>query len=401
MIGTHTQKLTVSNAKQDAVCSHIISDLDKRYITSKTTNLTQQYFACPRSAGNMREFRELSQAILNNQSEKPKPHLPAVQDGRLVKQLVLPTSDAAYLNDQYVNVSPLESLGLLREVWLRTHKKAIKHQRYSLETTPAAYANHSELLLLQAGRVALLQRGVIYKQFYGEDISQKTTALMLRFDCQNMNICSGFVAHGHPAITAAGGLVHLLERKIQANISFAIGFSGINWNSRRRGTNHLPETIKNKLNKPVILHEMTGSGDIVLLLKTQGDYQQLASEMQNITRFAGGSIFNLQIKFLDNQNPPKLPFLHSSLSDVRVFDSTDALGSALHHYATHNHFSINQVGYAFLENPTFRNNSRKSNYPHAWAEPVYSLFKQDWFSESAYFARKSLKNCIIWESAIA
>lgn len=379
MIGTHTTKLVNARAKQDAVCANIVANLDRRYITSKTVRLTKQHWACPYNAADMRKWRE--------SNYEPVLILPEIQDGRAVKQVLLPLND--WRDNKYVAVSPLESLGLLHELYLRANQTDVQRQYFQLEPTPAARANHGELMLAQSGAVCLLTRSITS---YVEPTDDTTSCVAVKFEAQNANINSGFFSLGHPAITAVGGLVHTIERAINQDVHFALGIDDIYRQKQRRYSRHNPATKKTVWG---ITTEMTAHVHVTLLLKCDdlgGLYEYLKKRPLN--RFAGGSIWDYQVELISDSKPPASNYVVNAANDTDI--DTDSLDAALRMYQevppTH---SVNQVGYAYLESPVQRENVR-NNYPHAWAESIYSVVKQSGFSEDAWWERQSFENYTVW-----
>lgn len=394
MIGTHTVKLVNSKAKQDALCADIIADLPDHFVTSQTTNITKKYYACPKNAADMRTWREQS-ALVNGGELEPEHYIPNIQDPREIKQLLIP--QYKWQLNNYHSVTPVESLGLLREVWLRSKALKTYVHHHPLEVTPAAFSNHSELLLDQAGHVALLKRGVKVTQYEGDECSN---VLQMVFDVQKMNVASGFLAYGHPAITAIGGLVHTLERQTEQAIKFAVGFKSLSFDGLMRESNYKRGTIKSQLTKPMVINELTASGEIVLLFKA-ADLTKLASELKRITRVSGGRVFNPKITEIWNEPPEIASYLRSAIGEVKIDPSNpdieDALAHAIFMYQNNrNAYSLNHTGYAYLEEPRHRKYSRDEQYLHAWVEPIYSLVKQGVFSEKCWWSRQNKNGYMAW-----
>ncbi|MDO4700692.1 MAG: type I-F CRISPR-associated protein Csy2 [Moraxella sp.] len=377
MLATHSVKLINAKAQQDAVCSQIIDELDKRYLTSQSIEMTKKYWSCPRSSANIKHFKDT----------QPAEHLPNIQDGRAIKQLLIPTQD--WRNDNYISITPLESMGLLHELYLRLKDNdSIKFKRFLLEPNVPAWGNHGELMVEQKGRLYLLQRRL------ANIVSENDTEEMIcvSFMAQGANITSGFVTYGHPAITAIGGLVHTLERAVGDDIKFAIGIRSIIPENQKRYNSY------NKVKKKTIwgiTNELTATLEIRLLLKSDNlpKLQQCLLETP-ILRFAGGSIWDYKVFATDA--PPVANYLIDATCDIQTDDKRDVLSQALFlHASTPSIYSLNQAGYALLETPKERKNSRNS-YKHAWAEPIYIMTKQSSFTKKAWWHRHLAENHIIW-----
>lgn len=380
MIGTHTVKLINARAKQDALCANIVADLDKRYITSSTVKLSKQHWACPYNAADMRKWKD--------EDIEPVISLPDIQDGRAVKQILLPMDN--WQQDGYVATSPIESLGLLHELYLRAAQTNVQHRYFEIEPTPAARANHGELMLEQKGKLCLLTRGITNNIHYKTD--SRTSCVAVRFEAQNTNISSGFFALGHPAITAVGGLVHAIERDIGQDIKFAIGLDSTFFQSQRRYSRF------NKSPKKVVwglTTELTAHLDILLLLECE-DLPALYSHLSKrpINRFAGGSVWNYQVELINDECPPMSNYIVNAIDDIDI--QTDALDAALELYHEQPPiYSVNQIGYAFLEEKTERKMAR-NGYDHVWSEPIYSMVKQAGFTNKAWWKRGSNEDHVAW-----
>lgn len=396
MIATHSTKLTNGKAKQSAVCSEIIADVPSDIICSKNTPLVKRYFACPKNAADMRVWREKS-AQANSGKVAVEKHLPDITDGRAVKQVLLPLKD--WKNDEYLSVSPLASMGLMRELWLRAKEKGLKVDNHIIQAVPAAYSNHGELLLDQAGRLALLKRGV-RKQ---EPSTAKFTGVVFSFYAQDMNIAGGLIAKGLPSITAMGGLVHLLERQTGQDIQFACGLESIKWNGRRRFGTY---TSKAKPAVPSYTTESTGSGKVHLLLKCKDPIMLSQSLQENMPRrFAGGSLFEENIQVLDDETVPAASYLTAYKPQPKIAPLDAVLNSAKaeqeERYGEKGQDTelkaptLLECGYGLLEQPKPREMAR-NGYSHAWAEPLFMAVEQSIFGEDCFFERKIQDGAVLW-----
>lgn len=380
MQATHSSKLINSTAQQDAVCADIIDVLDKRLISSQSVKLTQKYWSCPRNAADIKLYKDTPPIV----------YLPPIQDARAVKQLLIPTDD--WHNDSYVAVSPLESLGLLHELYTRLQNaKDNIHKRFLLEPTIAAWANHGELVVRQKGRLYLLQRGLA-QEINTRNKEQVEPMVCLSFVVQNANVCSGFLAYGHPSICAVGGLVHSIERAVGDDIQFALGLNNVYFEGQKR----YPRFRKSdKQTVWSFTNELTATLDVHLLLKSK-DLEKLYQYLQDnpFKRFAGGSVWDCRISIANIA-----PVANYIIDDTCYANiKTDILDYALFvHSAVPATHHINCVGYATLELPSHKDNSRE-NYPHAWAEPLYAVTKQENFSKKAWWTRTFKQNHVIWSA---
>ncbi|MPN53968.1 hypothetical protein SDC9_201637 [bioreactor metagenome] len=61
--------------------------------------------------------------------------------------------------------------------------------------------------------------------------------------------------------------------------------------------------------------------------------------------------------------------------------------------------SLNMTGYAHLEPPQLRKNTREAEYLHVWAEPVFSLVHQGSLDEKGWWRRVSLDHGTVWQGS--
>lgn len=394
MIGTHTSKLTNPKAQQNALSAEIIGEINPKWICSSTVDLEKKFFACPKNAADISKWKLIAAEANHNKKNNLNYFLPDITDGRFVKQILLPLDDSY---ENYVNASPVESLGLLREVWIRSKELEISPWRYILEPTPSAYANHGELMLDQAGRLALLMRRIDYTVLKR---GAKTTCVALIADITNINIGAGWIGAGFPAITGVGGLVHALERNIGAKIAFAIGFKSLECSRYTLGTNYARKTQKNLITKPRLISELNGNGQVVLLLHCPGYEKQIAEIVtQQTTRINGGSLHNKVVKIIINQSPPIASYLKDFSSYICPTNNTDILTDSLLSYQ--DGYLINQIGFASLEEPVFgRTAVRSPDYPHSWCEPLHTVLSQSSFDDDCWWHRRNSPGVFWYEKMV-
>lgn len=396
MIATHTPKLTNARTQQDAICSDIVGDIDKRLICSKNIFMEKKYWVAPRNSADMKKWKE----AINNVSFYPLYSLPDIQDGRNVKQVLVPTDNWMYdESDSYIAVSPIESMGVLNELNRRLDKSVTnKYKLTTIQVTPQALPNHGEYLMSTRGKLPILLRGVTETVGYQSvENSTKTNCVALTFNVQDCNIGAGFFCVGHPAITAIGGLVHSIERNLNTNIDFAVGL----YSTQPRGQKRYSRLNAKKEAVWGLTTELTGNAEIVLLLRSK-DLELLYKYMvaNPIHRVAGGSVWDYQVEYILDGTPPPANYLINATDDMDVsftsFDD-DALAEALYFHGLEKPiYSINQTGYAFLEYPKPDRAIARKGYPHAWAEPIYSLIRQDVFSDKAFWQRDTFNTHLVW-----
>ncbi|RQR79129.1 hypothetical protein DIE11_17145 [Burkholderia sp. Bp9012] len=361
-------------------------------------------WACPTNAADMRMFREIAAS-----SDFSTPQLPPIIDPGL-KQILVPQQDWA--TDGYVSVSPVASAGLAHEVFARLPERKLPSHRWMIQSIPAAVANHGETLLVQDGAVRLIRRGVS-KILMHSELQGNAPAVVLRGRVERMNVAGGMLSVGLPAITAIGGLVHSIERRVGSALEFAIGLNDSRWvagarHTVTRGATVVPVALQGRIRAGQAYgtvvpkygyqrDEIQANGHFLLLVRG-GPSDAIGEELKRITRFAGGSVFDSVVDIIQpGARIEPASFIVDASQELRRRPAgTDALDAALSAYGRdgswidrnwfqhRNGYSLSMSGYAWLEPPQNRKNSR-DNYPHVWAEPVFSLVTQGRLSEMAWW----------------
>lgn len=392
MIATHTPKYFNARVKNEAICSRI-ENVAEYLVCSKNVSMRKELWACPLNSANMKKTRAEIEAL--EDGSEVEAYLPNITDPK-VKQLLLP------FDGDYISVSPVPSVGLLNELFNRLREQRIHNYKHIIQPNLLALANHGEGLLSQAGFIRALRRGVfrVDKKEYKDNFVQLTA------NCQSMNISNGMVAIGFPAITAIGGLVHSIERKIGKDILFSIGLKKCNW---KKGIEKSVAVVGKKVSNVLVTDEVKANADIVILLKTDdvNDLESIAKELKGVTRICGGSLFNENVSIIKNGMPDYASYLYDCSFNLKATNEKDVLQVALDFYAsdrkevdgklkaTGNNYTLNQTGYALLETPTERNNSR-NGYKHAWVEPVFSLVAQTDMCNLAWWVRSQDEQGVFW-----
>lgn len=411
MISTHTPKMFNARIKSPALAAKIKGSVPNGSICSQTTSLRKELWAAPSNSANIKEWRETVAKLPVDFSFEPS--LPDITDPQL-KQILLPVD---WRNDSYVSITPAASMGVIHELFQRLREQNLPYRKWIIQPTPAAMANHGEALLMQSGTVRLLRRGPakITNGNWKGDFVQLTAR------CEKMNISSGMVAVGFPAITAIGGFVHTIERKIGENIEFAFGIKSADWvsgvpkiNIHKTSYGSSSGRVKGGKATPVpgySTEEITANCEIVLLIRTKADHLgELVDILEKAHRIAGGRLFDVDVSIVTNGAPPEASYMLDASADIekRKKDGIDSLQIALDMYAMdgkwidkewhqpRNGYTLNHTGYAFLERPTERQNSR-CNYLHAWAESTHSLITQGSMTESCWWSRDSNESGVFWK----
>ncbi|OVE45676.1 type I-F CRISPR-associated protein Csy2 [Chromobacterium violaceum] len=409
MLATHNAKAFHARYRQPAIRSELPDSIPASFICSKTVT-GRRYWAMPNNAAQMAEYR----ALAEQQIAPLPPLIPALADANL-KQVLLPYGGT------YVSATPVASAKLLHRAWQGLNGKP--RLEHIVQPTPAALANHGEAIMLQSGRVSLFRRG-ISKIYYPHAVKLDEAVVCITARVRNMNISGGMLSVGWPALSAIGGTVHALERKIGDRIQFAFGMSScqrmrgavkavVNKANAVAGDGRLPGKTIHTL-PGYNLSQISGHCEIVLLLKTNPDkHRQLKQAAQELTRLAGGSIEEMKIQIAHRL--PKVPYLLDASKDIarlRQASDADAFDAMLALYlgdgewtargwlADTNAYLPIMSGYGFLHEPAESPNSRSVGYRHAFVEPIFSAVCQVGFTDDCWFDRFEYEWGVTWQKAI-
>lgn len=229
------------------------------------------------------------------------------------------------------------------------------------------------------------------------------------------------MAIGWPALTAIGGVAHVIERKTGLKIEFAVGMKKNYW---KFGTEKLSVPTMNSKKRAgrgtvgiipgYVRDQIKATAEIIVLFRTADDHRShpmIVDALKGITRLAGGSLFDVSVSVCSDQLPPAAAYLIDAGQDVKRLlkagGHQDSLDAALSMYGadgewkngewfqSRNGYTLNQSGYALLEAPKIRKNAR-SNLCHAWVEPVFSLVTQGSVSDGAWWRRETAEAGVAW-----
>jgi len=413
MIATHAPKMYNARSKQSAIMARILREVPHYLVCSQTAKIRKEFWAAPKNAAHIKIHRETADKFVEADF---KESLPDIEDPSQVKQLLVPLD---WRNDEYVCVTPVTSMGFSYELFKRLHESNLPYRRWVIQPNGSALANHGEALLKMFGTTRLLMRGARNQE--RSEWTGDFVKLEARFE--KMNISSGMVSVGFPAITAIGGLVHAIERKTNADIDFAVGFRRVEWEagvskttaykaSGRMYHGRINGKITIKPSPSYSTEEIVAKGKVVLLLRSDYDLDEIANALKSIQRIAGGHLFDTSISVEIDANAPEYTYLSDASS--HMIDTGDSMDSALMLYGEHGHwengkynytkgegvYTLTHSGYAFLEQPKERKNSRK-NYPHAWCESVFSCIKLSSASDDVFWSRDVSDGLVYWRSSLS
>jgi hypothetical protein len=422
MIGTHAPKMFNPRLKQSPLRARVISASNSA-ITSATTNLRRELWALPLNAADMAAERQQRDQAGATAFE---PSIPNIADPRL-KQVLIPVGD--WRKDEYVATSPIASVGLLHEMYQRLKERNLPHYLHTVQPTAAAISNHGEGLLMQGGKVMLMRRGIVETAGKSE-LRGAAPVVELRARVERMNISAGMMSVGWPAMTAIGGLIHALERELDDDLQFAFAMHHCQWVNGplhtipRGGTPNAPLALEGRVRAGQVYGVVTPtpgyardeiSANALISLFVRGvNPQRLAPALRQITRLAGGSVFDptTTIHHPGDEIEGMSFLLDASAEIERRPSGADALDAALDAYGrdgswtkrdgwyqSKNGYTLNATGYAWLETPQVRANAR--SHKHAWSESVFSLVTQGSLTDDAWWHRTVTPNGVRWCSATA
>lgn len=379
MIATHSNKAIDSRMKQTAIRARTTVS-SPAIFGSHLLPLT--YFAAPFSAADIRDEREEA-AEANAQQlslDEIGIELPDIEDGR-IKQLLVP-----YLND-YAAVTPVPSLAVMTAL---NGEKLANHHWHCLQPVGAAASNHGDPIAAKRGFIKLQHNKCTGDMYSGR--FHKSFVLFTAY-AQNINLSACYVSMGLPALTGIGGAVHVLERETGLSLSFGFGIKNIeNLTHASRGTNSHRTALKHQKAMPMVVsNEVTSNAEIAIIIACDDadKAQAIIAACDKLQRLCGGSLFKQQARFVSNNDLPPY-FWYAKFDDFKSDDWNDHM-TAINQRAA----KLVQTGYALLEQPAPKKLAR--NYPHAWAEPVFSLLKLN--SPPDFFTLQHVDgDCLMWSS---
>ena len=380
--GTHAAKMFDSSIKQFAMVANMAGKPPKHFISSQSVK-GRELWAMPFNAADMATAKAVCPKTL-------PVYLPDFMDGRL-KQILLPYRDG------YLAAAPVPSAKVHYELFCALKDKP--YRSWLIQPVMAAWSSHGESVLAQKGRFRLLMTRVRMPTM---PFVLPEKAVCVSFRCERMNIAGGMAAVGAPAITAIGGLVHAIERSFGSEVHFAVGFEWVNWHSRARGANYQRKTpmIKLAVNK-IMTDEVTGSGKVHLILKS--DKEGLAEHMRAnpFNRFAGGTVWDFSVQtggeifatFLCDNSKHLVGADDVLAAAIKLYETEDTWGECPKLIST---YGINHVGYGLLETPKQRAKARKG-YPSAWVEPLFGAVVLTDNPDNLFWRRVEYDGAVIWQ----
>lgn len=410
-IGTHSVKALDSRQKQCAIRTEL-NDLGQNVFASHL--LKKKYFAVPRNAANLTIARqEAAQANEGNDTVETTDYIPKIEDGR-IKQLLLP-----YLQD-YLSITPVPSLHVMDN--LNKYSLAIgSYHKQCVQPVGAATANHGDPICAYRGYLKLIRNWIPkYQKLAVAEFESPVILITAR--CENMNISSSYVSVGLPPLTAIGGFIHTIERRIGKSLPFGFGIQnfGRSVTSVKRGSSTIkgiPSVVKPE-KIALFTDEITTNAEVAFILKsddpeTLNAVQKMSKKMN---RFSGGVLWDIKVKMVSSvadyywyqkdQDPTliahvKLPedidyknnLKADQLTVYQQWEHENPIFSGFIKSITLNYRLI-QSGYALLNEPVLDDKARSNSKLHAWAEPVFSLIELG--NEPTFFKLTQKDNLFIW-----
>lgn len=425
-IATHSTKFLNPKLKQNALCADVISSVPEAYICSKTTQIREKYWASPLNSADMK----IANAFLEDLKAKnqlPENYIPSIEDHR-VSQVLLPKKN--WQDGHYVSVTPVSSLGMVHENHSRISDLEIYHKAVMIQPNAQIRSNQSYLMNKIGGAIKALRDDIDFNSLQLEsrnnDQFWKGDFVELTGTAQGVDVFSGALAYGLPALTAIGGFVHVIERLLGVDIEFAFGIKGSTYQHGQKMSSQLKAgsgsvisgfgRIESKSVSAVLsaynLAKRTANFDFVLMLRSNKcklEAIKAALNKINNKRIAGGSVFNEEIKIKRKKKAEKAFYITDFSKTAQYIlgrskNYVDALDVLHHLYQKdirnkgYRYFTANQVGFGLLETPEKRANLRQIEYMHAWAESIHGTIMLGHASKRMWFSKIYLDHGIIYRN---
>lgn len=385
MIATHNPKTLNSKLKQAPICA-VVAPAHPHFLHSGNVH-GRELFAAAQNAADTKAARGMAENAGLVETSIPQP-----TDGK-IKQLLLP-----YLDD-YVALSPVPSLKIMDELYERTKELRESKQppylfskKAIIQDSAVASNNHGDPVAAHGGKLWVISQHV-YPVKPEKLLTFSTDGVLITADVQGLQVSSNYVQSGMPAITAIGGLVHVLERQTGQKLSFAVGFGEthdtIHQTAKKTGT------VKGGKYTIDLNTEETTVNTMVYIFVATDNPAPVQDAAQKIKRIAGGTAWNItadpvttehQVPIVRWLNPlvvdtaPHADTLYAYIEQKRTNPATTA---------------IVQNGYVMLHEPFEHPYSRADSKMFAWAEPVHCMCSVE-YAITSLWQLKIRGNFLCW-----
>lgn len=362
LFATHSVKIYNPVAQQEPLVARVLTSRTD-ILTSKS--IPEKYFAAPMNAIHIKQARldaEEANKKLGELGQTAKLNVVSLQSG-IVKQILMPLERTS--ND-YVSLSPLPSLALMdRFNKIKFKETNLKIRSQVIQPSPMARLNHGDPIASNFGEAR-----IVVNELKGThpsyEIQNGEVAITARVE--GASISDVYLSTGLPSLSAVGGLVHVLERDTGLELDFAFGVKnivGIQYGKVGIVTNR--SSIKgNRKNRVIDATQIRASMDITILLKYKNSQELdlILAAASRVSRFAGGSIFKLNIQVSGLVNTFWYNSINADYSSIETVIQSMEEDESL---------KLISNGFALLSDIKESNNSRSGK--HAWAEPTFKLFR--------------------------
>lgn len=373
MLTTHNFRTLNPSVSQTPLCQTLKSNLPKTFISSATISLRRYVWVDGQSA-HISPF-ELMQAKQANEYYLSNGYLPPEFESKT--ELIDPVLNRLSLyvgkvdqERKYYSISTAPCMGILHEIACREKENPnVLLSKQQVEANPARYFKHGQIIIEHQGvlKSFLLPR-IVPMQSTLKTITDKKYAI-LEFEILQLNVATGLVGIGLPALTMIGMFVsNYLEKEAAPNseLHFSVGFKSIDnrFKSDRYSGTLLNENIYRKSHVKAY---------IVISANTEAETESVYQKLNSDFKIAGNVLHAKKTYFTDEI--PSAYWLHGVEKDVEKFiennPDKDALDAAFY-LAEQNCLSVPvATGFALMSNPTPTQHVEHTKHPHAWAETVF------------------------------
>lgn len=391
MLTTHNFRTLNPSVSQTPLCQTLKSELPKTFISSATISLRRYVWVDGQSA-HISPF-ELMQAKQANEYYLANGHLPPEVESKT--ELIDPVLNRLSLHigkvnqeRKYYSVSTAPCMGILHEISCREKENPnVLLSKQQVEANPERYFKHGQIIMEHQGvlKSFLLPR-IVPVQTTETTHTDKKYAV-LEFEILQLNVATGLVGIGLPALTMIGMFVsNYLEKEVtpDGELTFSIGFKSIDnrFKSDRYSGKLLNENIYRKSHVKAY---------IVVSAETEEETHNVFQKMNSDFKIAGNTLHAKKTYFTNEV--PMAYWLDGVEQEVEEFITNnpgkDALDAAFY-LAEQNRLTVPvATGFALMSNPTVAHHVEHTKHPHAWAETVFKSLQLTYkpFHESLLFKR--------------
>lgn len=416
MIVTHSNKFLTPKSKVVGGVLNSALDIPDFFISSNHVSQSKKYWANPISAAYYREAKEMAERA--NKEGAVENCFPDFVDG-FTKQLFLKT------NKGYIVHSPLTSCSLVDEFTTKAreyHKNliskylALKEDRktnkytqsvkffgsgyfdHQIQPSGVTLGNRGELAVKHGGRFFIKSTPFLgaFKSHSKINLNENRKHLFFYGSLDGVNLNSGFISSGVPALTAIGGMIESIELKLNYDNPIPFAFGLKNHSMSKGGKLSTTFSKDRKIIPQLVLEEKNGSLDFVIVLDvTNFDFDDIKNELLKINRLAGGSIFNYNVSNEITKELDEYFFIRKFTTKMAVAIKS---GDVVSYIISHKLHPV-ACGYALLQEPNSKEGVRldkisNQKYNHAFSETLFLPVRMSKrLDHKSFFQRQIYKNC--------